>query len=419
MKHCIAISFVLFFLFETGAQNVGIGTTAPGFPLNFSNALGDKISLYGNSGAHYGFGIQSGLLQIHSDAAAANIAFGYGSSTGFTERMRIINTGENGLLLNGRMTMRNGTSPVDVNQTPGIWLYKPDNTALLGFVGAQNNQNIGFYGGPAGWGFTYNAINSRVGIGNNDPANRLDVAGLNNWDLVNTEGDMRIGNNNYRIKMGIALDGGGAGSAGIMQSGGIGALHMGANNKNLLQLNGTGNFIDFTNVSGGLRINGSAGNTGEVLTTNGQGSAPVWSPGTNFIYNNSYKKSSLSFSNVGGAGNPSLVVVPDLAQLISVSRKVMALVSWNYTAYSNPCAFCGNSSLFTSIRFNGNLVHQLDEDIANGTRKTQTGSVIVFLDPGNYNVEVTAMNFSNGISVSVGGNNTGVTASLNIVLYPL
>ena len=26
-----------------------------------------------------------------------------------------------------------------------------------------------FFGGPAGWGLTYNGLNSRVGIGNNDP----------------------------------------------------------------------------------------------------------------------------------------------------------------------------------------------------------------------------------------------------------
>jgi hypothetical protein len=32
--------------------NVGIGTTSPGFPLNFSNSLGDKIALWGSGGAH-------------------------------------------------------------------------------------------------------------------------------------------------------------------------------------------------------------------------------------------------------------------------------------------------------------------------------------------------------------------------------
>jgi hypothetical protein len=77
--------------------NVGVGELNPGFLLNFKNALGDKISLYGNSGNHYGFGIQGGLLQMHTDAAAADIAFGYGSSTSFTERMRIKGNGNVGI----------------------------------------------------------------------------------------------------------------------------------------------------------------------------------------------------------------------------------------------------------------------------------------------------------------------------------
>src|SRR2546423_991617 len=68
--------------------NVGVGTATPGFPLTFADVLGDKISLWGQSGNSYGFGIQGALLQIHADTAGADIAFGYGSSGAFTELMR-------------------------------------------------------------------------------------------------------------------------------------------------------------------------------------------------------------------------------------------------------------------------------------------------------------------------------------------
>lgn len=73
--------------------NVAIGTASPGFPLTFPNTLGDKISLWGASGNHFGFGIQGSLLQIHTDSSASDIVFGFGSSAAFTERMRIKGNG--------------------------------------------------------------------------------------------------------------------------------------------------------------------------------------------------------------------------------------------------------------------------------------------------------------------------------------
>lgn len=168
--------------------NVGIRTADPAFPLSFATDIGDKISLWSNSSNSYGFGIQSALLQIHTDVSFSNIAFGFGSSDVFTERARIINYGGTVMDLSGRVVMRNGTTPLDLNYGPGVWLYKADNSAMLGFMGTQNNQNVGFYGGPGGWGFTYDAINSRVGIGNATPAYTLDVisSGSRTANFVNT-----------------------------------------------------------------------------------------------------------------------------------------------------------------------------------------------------------------------------------------
>lgn len=78
-------------------SKVGIGTTTPGFPLSFSNTLGDKIALFGQEGSSYGFGIQSSLLQIHTDTVNNDIAFGYGSSASMTETMRIKGNGRVGI----------------------------------------------------------------------------------------------------------------------------------------------------------------------------------------------------------------------------------------------------------------------------------------------------------------------------------
>src|SRR5207253_6807912 len=64
-------------MFMANSGNVGIGNGSPDFPLSFPNSLGDKISLWGTAGNHFGFGIQSYQLQIHADTSLADIVFGY------------------------------------------------------------------------------------------------------------------------------------------------------------------------------------------------------------------------------------------------------------------------------------------------------------------------------------------------------
>jgi hypothetical protein len=77
--------------------NVGIGQSAPAFPLSFASTTGDKISLYGASGANYGFGVQSNLLQIRTPTSTGDVAFGHGTSAAMTETMRIGGDGNVGI----------------------------------------------------------------------------------------------------------------------------------------------------------------------------------------------------------------------------------------------------------------------------------------------------------------------------------
>lgn len=265
MKPIMLLS-ALFYFSVTYSQNVGIGTTVPGFPLNFASTLGDKISLYGNSGGHYGFGIQGALLQMHSDAAAANIAFGYGSSNSFTERARIINSGDMGLSVAGRISLRNGTSPLDVNYGTGIWMSKADNSGSLAFMGVQNNQNIGFYGGPGGWGFTYDAINSRVGIGNNAPNTALSFAPI--------------------LGKKITLYPGATGDVGFGVAGN--RLQIYADNPNAdvaIGYDAAGTFNEKFAVkpTGALAVAGNTGTDQQVLISKGAGAAAEWTAAGNII----------------------------------------------------------------------------------------------------------------------------------------
>ena len=169
-------------LFINQSGNVGIGTKTPGFPLSFSDKAGDKISLGGQTGSHYGLGIRDGLLQIHSFDQQSDIAFGYGSSGSFTERMRIKGTGKVGI----------GTDPKETLDVAGT-------SRFIGGVGINTapiaKQNLVIT--PTDGDRPFNVTDPRgglnwlsvmpngqvlmnggnVGIGGTDPKARLDVKG--------------------------------------------------------------------------------------------------------------------------------------------------------------------------------------------------------------------------------------------------
>ncbi|BDQ03413.1 hypothetical protein [Ignavibacterium sp.] len=71
--------------------------------------------------------------------------------------------------------------------------------------------------------------NGNVGIGNSNPQAKVDILG-GNWDLLNTEGDFKIGNETIRLKIGVPTDGAGAGNNTIVSQGGQNRLILGAGN---------------------------------------------------------------------------------------------------------------------------------------------------------------------------------------------
>ena len=71
----------------SGSLSIGASPVETTSPLSFKNDLGKKISLWsGGPNNEFGFGIQSGTLQIYT-AGQDLIGFGYGSSNNFTRTM--------------------------------------------------------------------------------------------------------------------------------------------------------------------------------------------------------------------------------------------------------------------------------------------------------------------------------------------
>jgi len=174
--------------------NIGIGTPNTTFPLTIGNqTLGDKISLWGQSGNSFGFGIQSTLLQIHTSDPAGDIVFGYGSSAAMTETMRIEGTGNVGIGTNappskltvvGGVRARGGAPGASGANNNGYAFIGPGDSDSGLFSSADGQVEL----------HTQNAermrINSagNVGIGVTNPVNRLDVNGT-----ISASGEVRMG----------------------------------------------------------------------------------------------------------------------------------------------------------------------------------------------------------------------------------
>lgn len=89
-------------LLNPNGGNVGIGTTKPNAPLQFSNEIANrKIVLYdgfNNDHQYYGFGINGSTLRYQTDATSSDhVFYSANSATSSTELMRIMGTGNIGI----------------------------------------------------------------------------------------------------------------------------------------------------------------------------------------------------------------------------------------------------------------------------------------------------------------------------------
>jgi hypothetical protein len=183
--------------------NVGISETNPAYPLSFAQTLGDKISLFGGAGSHFGLGLQTNLLQIHTHTSSADIAFGYGSSGSFTETMRIKGNGNVGIGVlqpSTKLHIKDGNSGFAGVYQPGL-VFEGDGHRYLNFITPDANESGVFFGRasridhgglvynnfvtPNGLQFRTNGNFTRmiidgsgnVGINTTAPSQRLTVAG--------------------------------------------------------------------------------------------------------------------------------------------------------------------------------------------------------------------------------------------------
>jgi hypothetical protein len=208
--------------------NLGIGASTPHFRLTFADQDGDKISLFGQEGAHFGFGIadlQGRALQIHTNAASSNIVFGWGQSNAFTELVRIKGTGEVGIgiaspdpkakldvnggaLFRGKLTELPKAAGL-VGSSSALYFTdtEHDHSALgnpLGFGAiedSRNYQSLMILGRKTGENGRVVRLWDKVGIGGDgctkDAKTNAYAEDCTPQDALDVKGNVRIRNNLY------------------------------------------------------------------------------------------------------------------------------------------------------------------------------------------------------------------------------
>jgi hypothetical protein len=324
-------------------NNLGIDNLTPQFPLSFNGSLGDKISLWTDgTPTHYGFGIQPAQFQMFSKTVNDDIVFGFGSSTAFTERMRIKGTGFVGIGTN------NPNAPLGFPPALGkkITLY-PGATGDVGLAVQGNllqiysdnpNADIAFGYDQAGTLTERMRIkgNGNVGIGNN-PSYWLDVNGRMR---IRSGGNNSISsgiwfNNNSNVE---------AAFAGMEDD-----THIG-----FFGNNGAGWKFAMNTQTGALQVNGNEGVEKQILASSG-GSSSWKTIGslvqTFYRYASGMQNPEGSVSDV----TPN-ITLSAISQTITVNTKSRLIITASFCG-NIVCVVCGGGGeAIVDMRVNGTEV---------------------------------------------------------------
>ncbi|MGG9971302.1 hypothetical protein ACQ33O_05850 [Ferruginibacter sp. SUN002] len=369
----ISSSFFLFTVVNVSAQNVGIGTSTPRFPLSFSTSLGQKIGLWDDlnaNGYNYGIGIQSGLLQFHTDYSFSDVLIGYGKSSGFTENFRFKGNGNVGigtsdpqflLDVNGQIKLRNDGN---LSIPQGILFNAGAFPFPVAMLGMRSDLTWGLMSGSGNWGLNYSYLYGGLGV-NCEPTSPLmfpSVLGKKISLYPGATGDVGFGVSGNRLQ--IFSDNPNADIA-------IGK-----------DVNGTFTENFTIKPNGALAVSGNTGTTGQYLMSNGPSAPPEWKTLTSNLPEkilNTQRVTVLSSNNF-----PEFI--PGLTKQYNMPAAGKVMVSFEVEVETVVCSFCGISTYEIWIDDKSGSPKMIFKDyLENGSRKFTSGKILMDVPAGtNY-----------------------------------
>ncbi len=349
---------VLFLPSYLTGQNIGIGNNKPTGPLSFPNTIGSKILLWGANTIdnNYGIGYQSGQLQFYGDADFTQVSLGVGQSSTFSELLRIKGDGRVGIYTNN----------------PEYTLDVAGRVRLNGYDSMY--QDNGYY-------YT-DYIQPTLHFNNN----------------ANTAVPFRVSTYGIRNFFGDYV----ASLYGISNS--VGTMRLGTNNTNA------------------LIVNGSAGTAGQILRSRDYYGEAGWQ---NSLAADIYKQAANAKTYSAYSINVKPVDISfqrDFYNDPSNNTYVLGgpsrvLVKFDLNTYPFECAACGPSTFDVQITYNGTPGRTFRYTLANDTNASVTGSGILTLPAGNYQIGLKVYLVS-GPAVQVVGNDIYSAGQMTVHVIP-
>ncbi|WP_223608312.1 hypothetical protein [Chryseobacterium sp. OSA05B] len=391
---------------DAANNRVGIGTTAPNGQLQFGNSGANrKIVLYetgNNDHQYYGFGINNRLLRYQTDEPTSDHGFFSGTDANTSkELMRIKGDGNVGIgtstpqktfHVNGTAQITNELNVGGTATTPGsagtsgqvltssgpntapAWasvtsnnIYSTDGTLAANRTVTQADKTLAFTGTSVnafsvdGATLSVDAANNRVGIGTTAPHSQIHLGNsitnrkiimYENGDNDNQFHGFGINGSLLRYQVGETSSdhgffaGTGANnSVELMRIKGNGNVGIGTSTpQKTFHINGAAQITNELNVGGNANTAGSAGNSGQVLTSNGANTAPAWKSldAGGFIPKVVAAGRTSAVQSTTGAGFKKI-------QFGSITNPDGAWSSTNYT-YTVPTSGYYQVSLFAAIK---------------------------------------------------------------------
>ena len=245
---------------QSGYNTNGVSNIFVGYQAGYTNTTGMQNTFMGTqAGLNNSIGYNNIFLGVaagQSNTEGANNIF-IGTQTGNKNTTGGFNTS---IGLYAGFSNVSGSSNVFLGSQAGYYetgsnrLYIENssadkNSALI--YGEFDNKNL--------------TINGNLGIGKTSPATKLDITG-GNWNVSGGEGDFRIGDGNYRFKIGVANSGGGAGDVRMTAQGGTNRLILGGGGVDILLVTST-NVVPWTDNFSSLGASTNRWTT--IYATNG------------------------------------------------------------------------------------------------------------------------------------------------------